>query len=283
MRSGRLAGPYLFGLTLLIGVPTVAALALAFTEYSGLNAPSWVGLNNFERLIGDSGFHKALGNSLIHIVLSVPLRIAATIAAALLLHERFKGAGAARAGVYLPSIIPDAAYALLWLWLLNPLYGPVPALLNAVGADVDLLTDPWSARVSIAIMSVFQIGEGFVIALAARRALPAALFDAAEVDGATPWFTLKKVTLPLMAPTLFLLAIRDVVLALQVNFVPALVITDGGPRLATTYLPLYAYRQGFRYFRLGYASAIAVSMFVITAIAIYLQYRLARRYKLLQS
>jgi multiple sugar transport system permease protein len=203
---------------------------------------------------------------------------------ALLLHDRFPGVGAARVGVYLPSVVPDAAYALLWLWLLNPIYGPVAAVFEGAGLGrADLLADPWSARAGIALMSVFQIGEGFVIAMAARRSLPRNLYDAAITDGARPAFILRRLTLPLMAPVLVLLAVRDVVLALQMNFVPALMVTDGGPRLATTYLPLFAYRQAFRYFRLGYASAIAVSMFVITGLAIYLQYRVARRYGLLRD
>ena len=131
------------------------------------------------------------------------------------------------------------------------------------------------------MMGVFQIGEAFVIALAARRTIPAALYDAARVDGASGWFTLTRVTLPLMAPVLALLALRDVILTLQVNFVPALILTDGGPRYATTFLPMYVYRTAFRYFRLGYASTIALTMVVFTALIVFVQYRLARRWRLL--
>lgn len=278
----RLATPYLVGLAFLIALPALGAVVLAFTDHSGISTPRFVGLENFKRMLGDPGFHGALWNSVLHIVLSVPLRMAAVVVFALILHERFRGAGMARAGVYLPSVIPDAAFGLLWLWLLNPIYGPVSALVGGMGFEApDILSSPWGARTGVAAMSVFQIGEGFVIALAARRLLDRNLYDAARADGASPWFTLRKITLPLMAPVLVLLAARDVTLALQTNFVPALLVTDGGPRLATTYLPLYAYRQAFRYFRLGYASAITVSMFVLTAGAIYVQYRMARRYKLL--
>ncbi len=280
--SDRLAFPFLGGLGLLIALPALAAAALAFTEYSGLGAPRFVGIDNFERLIGDSGFREALGNSGLYVLMSVPLRVAAMVGCALLLHRRARGSGAARAAVYMPTVVPDAAYALLWLWLLNPLYGPVAGIAAALGADTpSLLTDPWGARLAIVMMGVFQIGEGFVIALAARRSLPGALYDSASVDGASGWFVTRKVTLPMMAPVILLLAARDVVLALQTSFVPALFLTDGGPRRATTYLSLFAYRQAFRYFKLGYASAIAVSMFVITALAIYAQYRVAKRYRLL--
>lgn len=277
-RSGLLASPYVLGLGFLLALPAIAALVLAFTDYSGIGSLRFVGLDNFDRMLSDEGFWRALGNSAFHVVISVPLRMGAVVGLALLLHRHSKSNSFGRVGVFLPSVVPDAAYALLWMWLLNPLFGPLAALWPG---DAGPLTSTWSARTSIAVMGAFQIGEGFVIALAARRALPASLYDAASVDGAGAWFTFKRVTLPLMAPVLLLLAARDVVLALQMNFVSALIVTDGGPRLATTYLPLFAYRQAFRYFRLGYASTIALSMFVITALAIYVQYRVARRYKLL--
>lgn len=283
MRSrAATAWPFVLGSFLLVGLPAIAAVALAFTDYSGIAAPRFVALDNFIRLISDVAFWRALGNSLIHVLLSVPLRIAAVFVLALVLHERFRGAPTARWSVYLPTVVPDVAYALLWLWILNPVYGPLVALLGGLGITApQWLTDPWGARWGIALMSVFQIGEGFVIALAARRSLPASLYEAAAVDGASRWFVVRRVTLPLMAPVLALLALRDVVLSLQMNFVPAMIVTDGGPAYATTYVPLFVYRQAFRYFRLGYASAISVTMFVITGLAIYVQYRAAKRWRLL--
>lgn len=283
MRSrAATAWPFALGAVLLVGLPTVAAVALAFTDYSGVAAPRFVALDNFVRLVSDAAFWQALGNSLIHVAFSVPLRIAAVAVLALVLHERFRGAPTARWAVYLPTVVPDVAYALLWLWILNPIYGPLAALLGGLALPTPgWLTDPWAARWGIALMSVFQIGEGFVIALAARRSLPAFLYEAAAVDGARGWFVVRKVTLPLMAPVLALLALRDFVLSLQMNFVPAMIVTDGGPASATTYLPLFLYRQAFRYFRLGYASAISVTMFVLTGLAIYIQYRAAKRWRLL--
>lgn len=277
-----LAWPYLLGLFLLIAIPVVAAVYFAFTEFTGVRPPKFNGLDNFSRLIGDEAFWRSLGNSAIFVVLSVPLRMAAAVAFALLLYRRAPGVGAARSIAYLPTVVPDAVYALLWLWILNPLYGPLPLLLESTGlGSPSWLVDPWGARFAVALMGAFQIGEAFVIALAARRAIPNNLYDAARVDGASDWFTLTRVTLPLMAPVLALLALRDVILTLQVNFVPALLLTDGGPRYATTFLPLYVYRTAFRYFRLGYASTIAVTLFALTALVIYVQYRLARRWRLI--
>ena len=281
-RTLPLAWPYLFGLGLLVALPVIGAIYFAFTEFSGVRPPRFNGLDNFTRLIGDEAFWRALGNSAIYVVLAVPLRMAAAVAFALLLYRRAPGIAGARAVAYMPTVVPDAVYALLWLWILNPLYGPLPLFLKSIGVgSASWLTDPWGARVAVALMGVFQIGEAFVIALAARRAIPASLYDAARVDGASGWFTLSRVTLPLMGPVLALLALRDVILSLQVNFVPALLITDGGPRYATTFLPLYVYRTAFRYFRLGYASTIALTMFALTALIVYVQYRLARRWRLI--
>ncbi len=282
MHGRLLAWPYLMGLGMLVAVPAAGALALAATDFSGVAEPRFTGLENFARLLVDAAFWRSLGNSFVYVAIAVPLRLAAAVAFALLLHRREVGFGVARATAYLPTVVPDVAYALLWLWILNPLYGPLSLGASAVGiGTVDWLTDPWGARVGIALMGAFQIGEAFVVALAARRSIPTSLYEAAAVDGARPLFTLGKVTLPMMAPVIALLALRDLVFTFQANFVPALIVTDGGPRYATTYLPLYVYRNAFNYFRLGYASALTVSMFVITAVVIYVQYRLARRWRLI--
>lgn len=270
-----MAFPFLAGAFLLVGLPAAAALWLSLTDYSGIGAPRFVGFDNFVRLAGDDLFRRAAGNTVLHILMSVPLRMLLILGLALLLHRRFRGASVSRAAVYLPTVVPDVAFALLFLWLLNPLYGPLAAVLGRYNPD--WLTDPWGARWAIVGLTLFQIGEGFVIAIAARRALPEPLFEAARVDGASPWFVLRKVTLPLMAPILAVLALRDVILSLQVNFVPSLLLTDGGPSYATTYIPFYAYRQAFRYLRLGYVSAMSVVMFAFTALIIWLQYRMAKR------
>ncbi len=276
-----LAAPYLFGLSVLVGIPALAAVVLAFTEYTAIEAPEFNGAENLARLLEDSFFWQAFGNSLIFIAIFVPLRVGGAVGAALLLHHKSRSAAFGRPVAYLPTVMPDVAYALLWLWLLNPIYGPVATLLSAVGfGSPAFLTDEWTTRVAIAVMGAFQIGEGFVVALAARRALPGPIYEAARVDGASPWFILTRVTLPLMAPVIALLAFRDIVVSFQLNFVPALIVTEGGPRLATTFIPLYVYRTAFTYFRFGYASAMSLFLFAITAAIVFVQYRLARRWRL---
>lgn len=269
-----LAFPFVAGVVILVALPALAALALAFTEFSGVQPPAFNGVDNLTRLVGDKAFWRALGNTLVYVAISVPLRIGLAVACALLLARRSRGVRVARAAVYLPTVVPDVAYALLWLWLLNPLYGP----LAFVGAG-DALVSPWGARVALPVMAAFQIGEAFVVALAARRAIPEHLYEAAAVEGASPFYVARRLTLPLMAPVIGVLLLRDAVVALHTNFLPALLLTDGGPRYATTYLSLHMYRTAFRYFRLGYASTMALAIFLLTALALYVQYRLIKRWR----
>ncbi len=281
-RSVYLSAPYLLGLMLLVVLPAAITLYLAGTEYSGIEAPRWTGIDNLTRMFGDDAFWRSLGNSAIYVLLAVPLRICAAVGFALLLHRRSVAHGGARVAAYLPTVVPDVAYALLWLWIFNPLYGPLAVAMTSLGLNSpDWLTDPWAARVGIAIMGAFQIGEAFVVALAVRRTIPDSLYEAAAIEGASPWYTSRRVTLPVMAPILTLLILRDVVFSFQANFVAAFIVTEGGPRYATTFLPLYVYQQGFGYFRLGYAAALSLAMFVITAVIIFVQYRLARRWRLI--
>ena len=275
-----LAAPFLGGLVLLVAVPLVAALGLAFTDFTGVEPPRWTGLDNLRRALDDDGLRRALVASAVVAAIAVPLRLLGVTALALLLHRPGR-ARLARTAVFLPSVIPDVAYALLWLWLLNPLYGPLTLALSSAGLPgPDWFTDPWAARVAVALMLAFQVGEGFVIAMAWRRAIPRSFYEAAQVDGASPWFTMTRLTLPAMAPVLVLLALRDTVLVLTTSFVPAQLVTDGGPQEATLLVPLFVYRAGFQYFRLGYASAVSVGMLVVTAAIVAVQYRVARRWRL---
>ena len=220
-------------------------------------------------------------NSLLFAAAAVPLRLAGALGLALLLHPRFRGVGFYRTSAYLPTVIPDVAYALLWLWLLNPLYGPINVTLRELGFDEPRwLTDPADAQQAIVLMSVFQLGEGFLVALATRQALPRELYELASLERASVFYVFRRVTLPLMAPVLLLLAFRDTIFSFQANFVPALIVTEGGPPpYATTYLPLFAYRNAFEYLRYGYAAAATLAMLGITIAVVVAQYLVVRRWQ----
>lgn len=268
-RMFLLAAPLLVATALLVLAPAVVALVFAFTEYDALSAPRFTGLDNFRQLWTDQMFWTAVKNSSYIVVASVPLRLALALALALLLTRQRPVANATRVAVYLPSVVPDIAYALLWLWLLNPIYGPLGIVLQAVGFDrLNLLLTPWGARLSIVLMGLFQIGEVYIVLLAARRELPGELYELCVMEGVSAFWTFRKVTLPLLIPTLIFLGARDVAWSFQSTFVPALVITKGGPNFATLFLPLYIYQNGFEYLRFGYASAMTVAMFLLTALMV---------------
>ena len=277
-----LLAPYLFGLALLVFAPAVITFGLALFHYDLITSPEWAGLANFHELWNDDLFRRSIRNSLMFVVAAVPLRLLGALLLALLLHRQFRGASTYRAVTYLPTVIPDVAFALLMLWVFNPIYGPLNLALDAGGfTPPQWLTDPSDARWAVVWMSLFQIGEGFVIALAVRQSLPADLYELAEIEGAPPWYVFARVTFPLMAPALLLLLARDTIYSFQANFVPALLIFDGGPPpFATTYLPLFVYTNAFEYLRYGYAAAATIVMFAITALIVFAHWRILRRWRL---
>jgi multiple sugar transport system permease protein len=282
--------PYLFGIVVLVALPALVTFVLALTEYDLLTSPDFIGLDNFRELAEDDIFATALTNSLVFAAVAVPLRLAAALGLALLLHRRFYGVGTYRSATVLPTVIPEIAFGLAWLWLFNPLYGPINAFLRLGGDSPTTtawgvqppqwLTHPNDARAAIVIMSLFTIGEAFVILLVTRAGLPTELFELAALEDATRWTIFRYITLPLMAPILLLLFARDVIFSLQATFVPALVVTEGGPPpYATTYVPLFVYRNAFEYLRYGYAASATVMMFVLTALIVWLQWRIIRRWR----
>ena len=282
---GQLAlmlAPYLVGTAGLVVLPALIGLPLAFTDYNALEAPVWVGFANFVELAGDDIFRKSVFNSLFYIALAVPLRLLGALGLAFLLAQPFKGTGAYRAAVYLPTVVPDIAWALVWLWIFNPIHGPLNQLLAVAGIPGPAwMIEEWGARFAIVFMMCWQIGEGLVVCLAALGDVPGEVLEQSRVDGASAIQTMLGITLPLLMPVLLILLFRDTIFSLQANFVPALIVgRGGGPNYATTFLPMYVYTNAFDYLRLGYAAAMTWAMYALTAIVLVLQYRVAKRYRL---
>ncbi|MEW5938050.1 MAG: sugar ABC transporter permease [Chloroflexota bacterium] len=272
-RSLLLLAPYLLGALLLIGLPALLSFLIAFTRYDGLSAPTFVGWKNFQALNLEPLFKVALINSLLFITQSVPLRVLGALALALLLNRPRRGAAFYRAAVALPTVIPDAAYALTWTWILNPLYGPLNASLRTLGLFApSWLSDSAWALPALILASLFPIGEGFILLLAGLRHIPRETLDAARVDGANAWQTFVSITLPLLAPWLALLAIRDVVLSFQNTFTPATLMTRGGPYYATFFTPQLIYEAAFDRMDFGMASAIMLIVFLVTILLVTLVY-----------
>jgi len=282
---GQLAlmlAPYVIGALLLFIAPAAYSLALALTDADLLTPSRFIGLANFEELAFDDDiFPGVLWRSALFVAIAVPLRLAVATGLALLLHARARGARTGRTFAFLPSVVPDAAWAMIWLFLLNSIYGPVNWLLGLVGiAPVSWFSDGNAAFVAIVLMMAFTVGEAFIVALAARQELPEELYSVARLEGAGVWFVLRTVTLPLMAPVLALLATRDVAVSLQATFTATYLLTDGGPDRATLFLPIYSFDMGFELLRYGYASAMMLLGFIGCLAIGVLQWRLIRRWRL---
>ena len=273
--------PYVAGALLLFVVPAQLSFALALTDADLITSPQYVGLQNLRALLHDPVLGEVLWRSALFVALAVPLRLALATGFALLLHKRFSGVGGARTAVFSPSVIPDTAYALVWLYLLNPLYGPINALLGVFGiGPVSWFSDGDAAFAAIVLMTAFTVGEAFIVALAARQELPAELYSVARLEGAGAWHVLRVVTLPLLAPVLLLLATRDVAVSLQATFTSVYMLTDGGPDRATLLLPIYSFDKGFEQLQYGYASAMMLIAFLGCLALALLQYLVIRRWRL---
>jgi multiple sugar transport system permease protein len=266
-----LTAPFLIGAMALVGVPALLTFALAFFEYDALSPPIWRGTQNFTQIFHERVFQIAVYNSAIFVAISVPLRVLGALGLAMLLQQRRRGYGLYRVAVFLPTVVPDIAYALIWLWIFNPLYGPLNLVLGALGLPQPAwLVNPDTALVSIAIMSLFQIGEGFVLLLAGLRSIPTDYYAAGSVYGASRWQLFRFVTLPLLAPWLVLLTVRDIIVTSQNTFTAAYLMTGGGPYYATLFMPLLIYEEAFDRFRFGLGSAMMLTMFLAIALLLYL-------------
>ncbi|WP_018465714.1 carbohydrate ABC transporter permease [Calidithermus timidus] len=269
--------PYLIGTTVLVVVPALLAMIIAFTRYDTLGSPEWVGLGNFESLASNSLFSVAARNSLVFVLLAVPLRILGALALALLLRAPRPGIGLLRMAVFFPTVIPDVAYALIWLWIFNPIYGPLNLALKALGLPVS----PWlaegnTALLAIVIMAAFQIGEGFVVLLAGLQNVPEEYYQIAALEGGNRWQQFRFITLPLLAPWLLLLTLRDIILSAQNTFTPAFLMTGGGPYYATLFLPLLMYQEAFDAFRFGSAAAMMLLLLLGVGLLLGLVYLVVR-------
>jgi multiple sugar transport system permease protein len=269
--------PFLGGTLVLVALPALLSAALAFTAYDSLGPPVWTGFANLRFVLNDPLTAIAVGNTIWFVLLAVPLRILGALGLALLLSRERRGASGYRSAVYLPTIIPDAAYALIWLWVFNPLFGPVNVVLGWLGLPTPgWVADSETARYPFLVMSLFQIGEGFLILLAGMRSAPRELFDAAAVDGAGRLRSFRSITLPLLVPWLLLLTVRDIIVAIQYPFAPSFLMTGGGPRYSTLFLPYLIWEEAFERFRFGSGSLLMLATFVVTLVLVAILFVLFR-------
>ncbi|GHO46824.1 carbohydrate ABC transporter permease [Ktedonospora formicarum] len=270
--------PWIIGFIVLAVYPTIYSIYLSFTRYSGFEPPLWLGLGNYTRLFHDDLFWTSLYNTLFYAIIGVPIGIVIALLLAMAMNRPVREISIYRAILYLPSILPIFALSFVTIVLINPQYGLISYLLSLVGApQIDYLSDPTSAKMVIIALAQLGAGNAALIFLAGMRGIPKALYEAAHLDGAGPMRSFFSITLPLLSPVLLFNLITGVSQALQV-FTQSYIITSGGPNNGTLFYMLYLYNNAFKYAQLGYASALAVVLFIIgLAMALILQF-VSRRF-----
>jgi multiple sugar transport system permease protein len=273
--------PWLLSLVIFTAYPVLGTLSLSFTDYTIVDSPKWVGLDNFQRMVGDDpDFWRAVKNSAIYAGASVPLRLVLALALALVLNLGVRGIGVYRVLFYLPALVPPVAATIVFLLMFNPNTGPINLLLQGLGLTApDWLHDPAWTKPALIILSLWPLGVETLVFLAGLKEIPQDLLDAAAVDGAGPVRRLISITLPLLSPVILFNLVIGVIYSFQV-FAQALVIGDttGKPLGSTLMYMVLIYRNAFRYFAMGYAAAQALVLFAVVALLTLLIFRSARRW-----
>lgn len=287
-RAESLAGysfisPWFIGFIIFTAGPMLVSLWLSFTKYDVINPPEYVGAQNYQELFRDPRLGLSLWNSFFYTVLHVPLATIFALSLALLLVRVGKGANFFRTVFYLPSITPAVAVGALWLWLLNPRIGLVNRGLEAIGIPgPPWTTDPDWIKPGIVLMSLWSLGGTVIIYYAALRNVPNDLYEAARIEGSSPWQELRFVTLPMISGTIFFTLVVNTIGSLQIF---AEVYTmffgraqSGAAGDAALFYVIYLFRQAFEFLDMGYASAMAWLLFVIILILTLIQLRVSRRW-----
>ncbi|MFC9689288.1 carbohydrate ABC transporter permease [Kribbella sp. NPDC056951] len=271
--------PNFLGFAALTLVPVIASLALSFLDWDSYSTPRWVGLDNFERMIHNDNFWTALGNTVYYAVGHVPLTLAAALGFAVLLNQKLKGVRFFRTALFFPYITSLVAVAVVWNMLLSPEQGPVNQFLRAIGIDQPpgWTTSTTWAMPAVIVASVWRdLGYYLILYLAGLQTIPAELYEAAQVDGATGWQRFRYITVPGLRPTTFFVLIMLTISSFKV-FDLIQVMTEGGPGRATLVLSQVIYREGIVQGRFGYSSAVSMVLFVIVLTITVVQFRLQRR------
>ena len=264
-----LLAPWLFGFLILTLGPSLYSLYLSFTDYDLISAPRWIGLDNYARIaMADPKFAASMEVTLTFVLLSVPLKLAFALAIAMMLDRGLRGLTVYRAIFYLPSLLgTSVAIAVLWRQLFAS-DGLVNNILAYFGIDgPSWISTPDTALYTLVILAIWQFGSPMIIFLAGLRQIPADIYEAARMDGASKTRQFWRITLPLLTPVVFFNAVVQTIEAFKA-FTPAFIISGGtgGPINSTLFYTLYLYQEAFGYFRMGYAAALAWILLIIIAL-----------------
>ena len=258
--------PWIIGVLLFTAGPFLASFILSFTEYDIVSPAEWIGLENYERMFTtDKLFLKSLGNTGTYVIGSTAIRVVLGFLLALLLNAKARLIGLWRTLFYVPSVVPIVALSVIWQYVLNARAGLLNSFLHSIGLPrYRWFADPDIAMIGFLIMSTTWVGVTMVIFLAGLQGIPEEYYDAAKIDGANVFQRLRRVTIPLMTPTIYLNVLINIIGSFQV-FAQVFIMTRGGPRDATRTYVMHLFDYAFQYLppEMGYSSALAWALFVI--------------------
>ena len=281
-RNGLLfVSPWLIGFAVFFAYPFFATIYYSFTDFSGVGAAHWVGFRNYTNLFHDHLFWTSLYNTGFYTLFELPLSTLAALGLALLLNMDVKGRAIYRTIFYIPSIVPIVASCMIFVWMFNPATGIVNDVLN----DVHVTGPGWFfstfwSKPSLILLGLWAVGQPMVIYLAGLQNIPAELYEVAALDGARAWARFRNITLPMLSPVILFNVILQLVACFS-YFTQAQVIENndiGGPGTSTWFYVQYLYEQAFQFLKLGYSSAMAFFLFVISAIVMVLLFRSSSRW-----
>jgi len=269
--------PWIIGFFWFYAYPIIASLIYGLTQYNLLQPPRWVGLDNYRFMFRDRHYWRSVYNTIWFVVIAVPINIVFSFVAAVLLNQRLVLRSALRTIFYLPTIVPNVASALLWLWVFNP-YGLINGTLAWLGIKaIPWLSHPSWTKPALTIVTTWIAGSNIVILLAALQDVPQHLKEAARIDGANWWDELLHVTIPYVTPVILFTTITGMIWAFQ-YFTFAFIISGPGPAESTLFYAMYIYQNAFSGFRMGLASAMAWIMFLMVAACTYVLFRSSARW-----
>jgi multiple sugar transport system permease protein len=262
--------PWIFGIIIFTAYPMIASFYQAFTKFNLIDKPEWVGLENFHRMFfEDSDFWLALKNTVWISAISIPLRIVFAMFTAWVLTKPKRGSSIYRTIFFLPSMVPTVAASMVFTYIFNPAYGPINRGLEAIGIDEPpfWFMDPKWSKWGLILLGLWGIGDTMIIYLAGLLDVPKSLYEAASLEGATQWQSFRYVTLPMMTPVIFFSFVTGVIGSFQYftqAYVAAGQVNDYSH--AMYFYATHIYYTAFRAYEMGYASALAWVLLVITLV-----------------
>lgn len=270
--------PWLLGMLVFTCYPVISSLYFSFTEYDIIHSPKWVGFQNYTRMLHDELFWRGVKATVIFTICSVPLQIILALILALLVNQKIPFRGFFRTVLYFPSMISGVALSLVWLWVFNSRSGIFNYILGLIGVvGPSWLQDEKWALTAMIIMTLWGAGGGMVIFLAGLQGVPPLMHEAGRIDGVTRWQSLTKITLPMISPVILFQLIMGIIESFQV-FTQAFVMTQGGPHYATQFYVYYLWQNGFQFFKMGYASAMAWLLLFIVMVLTYFIMKVSKKY-----